>query len=115
MRLHHDSPLPACSTATPLVSPSGHRPAAETIRAGDLEIDSSWTRAAGANANGAGFLRITNRGSVPDRLVAAATDAARVVELHTHIREGEVMRMRPCPTSPSRPARRWCCSPAGCM
>ena len=29
------------------------------------------------------------------RLVAAATPFARNVELHTHIREGEVMRMRP--------------------
>jgi len=99
-------------TAAALALPSG-LVRAETIRAGDLEIDSPWTRAAGANANGAGFLRITNRGSVPDRLLAAATDAARVVELHTHIREGEVMRMRPVPDIPIPPGQTVVLQPGG--
>jgi copper(I)-binding protein len=62
---------------------------------GDLRIGHPWTRAAGANANGAGFMTIRNTGGQPDRLVSASTPIARVVELHTHIREGEVMRMRP--------------------
>jgi copper(I)-binding protein len=62
---------------------------------GDLRIGHPWTRAAGANANGAGFMSIRNTGREGDRLVSAGTPIARVVELHTHIREGEVMRMRP--------------------
>jgi copper(I)-binding protein len=69
---------------------------ATSTRAGDLVIEAPWTRAAGANGNGAGFMRITNR----DRLVSAATDAARVIELHTHIHDGGVMRMRPVPDIP---------------
>ncbi|MBP0466098.1 copper chaperone PCu(A)C [Roseomonas sp. PWR1] len=69
--------------------------AAHDYTAGDLRIGHPWTRAAGANANGAGFMRLANTGAQPDRLISAASPIARAVELHTHIREGEVMRMRP--------------------
>ena len=62
---------------------------------GDLRIGHPWSRAAGANTNGAGFMTIRNTGAQPDRLLSASTPIARVVELHTHIREGDVMRMRP--------------------
>lgn len=69
--------------------------AAHDYAAGDIRIDHPWTRAAGANANGAGFMTLRNAGAQPDRLLSATTPAARVVELHTHLREGDVMRMRP--------------------
>jgi copper(I)-binding protein len=62
---------------------------------GDLRIDHPWARAAGANTNGAGYMTIRNTGTQPDRLVAASSPIARTVELHTHILDGEVMRMRP--------------------
>lgn len=68
---------------------------AHDFRAGDLLIDHPWSRAAGANTNGAGFMTIRNNGAQPDRLLSATTTIARTVELHTHIRDGEVMRMRP--------------------
>lgn len=80
--------LLAAGTAAPAV-------AAHEFTAGDLRIGHPWSRAAGANTNGAGFMSIRNAGSQPDRLLSASTPAARVVELHTHIREGDVMRMRP--------------------
>jgi hypothetical protein len=69
--------------------------AAHDYAAGDIRIGHPWTRAAGANGNGGAFMRLTNGGAQPDRLVSAASPIARVVELHTHIREGDVMRMRP--------------------
>lgn len=69
--------------------------AAHDYTAGEIRIGHPWTRAAGANANGAGFMTLSNTGSQPDRLLSAASPIARVVELHTHVREGEVMRMRP--------------------
>jgi hypothetical protein len=72
---------------------------------GDLAIGHPWTRAAGANANGAGFLTLRNNGAAPDRLVSATSPAARVVELHTHIREGDVMRMRPVADIPVPPGQ----------
>jgi copper(I)-binding protein len=69
--------------------------AAHDYTAGDITILHPWTRAAGANGNGAGFLRLRNGGAQPDRLISASTPAARVVELHTMERDGDVMRMRP--------------------
>lgn len=72
------------------------RPAlAHDYRAGDIVIDHPWTRAAGANGNGGGFMNLRNTGAQADRLVSAASPVARVVELHTHVRDGDVMRMRP--------------------
>jgi copper(I)-binding protein len=87
-----------------------HSPAA---RAGDITIETPWTRAAGANANGAGFMTLRNSGTAPDRLVSAASPVARVVELHTHIREGEVMRMRPVPDIPIPPGQTVRLQPGG--
>lgn len=68
---------------------------AHDYAAGDIAILHPWTRAAGANGNGAGFLRLRNGGTQPDRLLSATSPAARVVELHTMERDGDVMRMRP--------------------
>ncbi|WP_232478700.1 copper chaperone PCu(A)C [Roseomonas rosulenta] len=69
--------------------------AAHDYAAGDMAILHPWTRAAGANGNGAGFLGLRNGGAQPDRLISAATPIARAVELHSMERDGDVMRMRP--------------------
>lgn len=69
--------------------------AAHDFTAGDIRIGHPWTRAAGQNGNGGAFMRLTNGGAQPDRLISAASPIARVVELHTHVRDGDVMRMRP--------------------
>jgi copper(I)-binding protein len=69
--------------------------AAHDYTAGDLAIGHPWTRAAGANGNGAAFMQLRNTGAQADRLVSASTPMARVVELHTMLRDGDVMRMRP--------------------
>src|SRR4051812_41291350 len=64
-------------------------------QAGEITVSHPWTRAAGQNGTGAGFLTIANRGGTADRLVGASSPIARVTEIHTHIREGDVLRMRP--------------------
>ena len=69
--------------------------AAHDYTAGDISIGHPWTRAAGANGNGAGFLQLRNNGGQADRLISATSPIARVVELHTMMRDGDVMRMRP--------------------
>lgn len=69
--------------------------AAHDAEVGDISVTQPWSRAAGANGTGAGFLTIRNAGAQPDRLLSATSPAARKVELHSHIRDGEVMRMRP--------------------
>jgi copper(I)-binding protein len=45
--------------------------------------------------NGAVYVNIVNPGTTPDAVVAATSDAARLVELHETRNEGGVMRMRP--------------------
>jgi copper(I)-binding protein len=62
---------------------------------GAIVIGHPWSRAAGANTNGAAYMTLRNTGRDADRLLVASTPVARTVELHTHVRDGEVMRMRP--------------------
>ncbi|MGB0747830.1 MAG: copper chaperone PCu(A)C [Magnetospiraceae bacterium] len=70
--------------------------AAETVTVSD-----SWSRAsAGPARAGAAFMTITNTGAVDDQVVAAASDVAKRVELHTHKMDGGVMRMRQVPGIP---------------
>jgi copper(I)-binding protein len=60
----------------------------------EMRVDDPYARAAGAMArSGAAFMQITNDGASDDRLVAAASDVANRVELHTHVVDGDVMRM----------------------
>ncbi|MGF1641593.1 MAG: copper chaperone PCu(A)C [Rhodospirillales bacterium] len=69
-------------------------PAADAT-VGDITVAAPWARAsAGPAANGAAFMTLNNAGTGADRLVAAAAEVAATVELHTHIREGDIMRMR---------------------
>jgi copper(I)-binding protein len=70
---------------------------------GSIVIGHPWARAAGANTNGAAYMTLRNTGRDPDRLLMASTPVARTVELHTHIRDGEVMRMRPVSDIPVPP------------
>ena len=61
-------------------------------------IDQPWMRATAPGAKVAGgFMTIKNKGDAPDRLVAAASPVAERVELHVHIHEGGVMKMRQVP------------------
>ncbi len=68
---------------------------AVTHELGPLTVVTPWARAsAGAARAGAAFLKIVNAGSGQDRLVAAAAPVAERVELHTHLMQDGVMRMR---------------------
>lgn len=68
---------------------------AHGFKAGDIEIEHPWARAtAEGMANGAAFLVLKNEGKATDRLVGASSPAAAKVELHTHIDDNGVMRMR---------------------
>ncbi len=61
----------------------------------DIEIKDAYARAAMPTAMaGAAFMQIVNTGSEDDRLIAAASDVAKKVELHTHIAKGDgIMQM----------------------
>lgn len=71
--------------------------AAADVTVGPLVVSDSWARASAAPTmkNGAAFFTVANSGSTMDRLVAAATPVAAKAELHTHLMEGGVMKMRP--------------------
>ncbi|MGE5503540.1 MAG: copper chaperone PCu(A)C [Actinomycetota bacterium] len=63
--------------------------------AGDIEVSGAFVRASPAMANaGAGFVTIKNTGAAPDRLLGAEAGVSKAVELHTHIKDGDVYRMR---------------------
>jgi copper(I)-binding protein len=69
---------------------------AEDISAGSLKISTPWTRATPKGAGvGAGYMKITNSGAAPDRLVSGATDVAGRFEIHEMSMDNGVMKMRP--------------------
>jgi hypothetical protein len=60
-----------------------------------VSIDKAWARATAPGAPVAGgYMTVRNKGAAPDRLVGASSAAAARVELHVHIKEGDVMKMR---------------------
>ncbi|MEK7245054.1 MAG: copper chaperone PCu(A)C [Pseudomonadota bacterium] len=69
-------------------------PFAALAQSGGVTVENPFARpSVGAAGAGAAYMTIRNQGPA-DRLIAVSTPAARVAELHTHIREGDVMRMR---------------------
>ena len=62
---------------------------------GALQISQPWARATPPSAPaGGGFLKITNTGTSPDRLISATSPAADIVQVHEMKMDGSVMRMR---------------------
>lgn len=71
---------------------------AHGYKVGSLEIDHPWARATPRSAPvGAGFLTITNTGSVADRLTAVKSGVSEKVELHEMSVGDGIMRMRSLP------------------
>jgi periplasmic copper chaperone A len=68
---------------------------AADAKVGEVSIGKPWARASAASVrNGAAFMALTNAGTQPDRLIKAATPVAERAELHTHLMDNGVMRMR---------------------
>ena len=68
---------------------------AHDYKIGSIEIVQPWSRATPSTApSGGGFLTLTNKGDVPDRLVAIESPAAKQTEIHEMKMDGAVMRMR---------------------
>ena len=69
---------------------------ATDYKAGSVEIINPWSRATPKGATiGAGYLKITNNGTAPDRLLGGSSEAAKSFELHVMSMENGVMKMRP--------------------
>lgn len=88
-------PLMACvdipaSAQAPAQSPSG-----KTYTLKDLVIEAPWSRETPVGARVAGgFFRITNKGTISDRLVGGSFSRAGRLEVHEMAVVGGVMRMR---------------------
>ena len=68
---------------------------AQHYEAGDIHIQSPWSRELPPTSpNGAVYLTLTNPGTQPDKLLSASTDVAELVEIHSHILEDGMMKMR---------------------
>ncbi|MGZ8408442.1 MAG: copper chaperone PCu(A)C [Hyphomicrobium sp.] len=68
--------------------------AGETV-IGKIRVARPWARAtAGTATVGAAYMRLDNMGAAADRLIEASSPVAAKTEMHTHIIEGDVMRMR---------------------
>lgn len=79
----------ACSLAAAALT------ALPTLTAADIVVNDPYARVSRPNApTGAAFMMIENTGDTADRLIAASSDVAKRVELHTHIDQGNgVMKM----------------------
>jgi uncharacterized protein YcnI/copper(I)-binding protein len=70
----------------------------DTFKVGDLMVVSPWTRATPGGAKIAGgYLKITNNGKSPDRLIGATASISDRVEIHEMSMVDGVMKMRPLP------------------
>jgi hypothetical protein len=70
----------------------------KAAQSGPLRIEQAWSRATPGGANvGVGYLRVTNTGATPDRLLGGATDVASRIETHDMKMEDGVMKMRALP------------------
>jgi periplasmic copper chaperone A len=69
---------------------------AEDYSIGTLQIGNPWTRATPKGSTVAGaYMKITNKGSAPDRLVGGTTAVAERFEVHSMVMEQGVAKMRP--------------------
>ena len=82
--------LPAALAAVVLTQP---------VAAADISVQDPFARAsAGMAQAGAAFMTLKNASAVNDQLVAASTPVSATAELHNHIKEGDVVRMRQVPS-----------------
>jgi copper(I)-binding protein len=86
----HDLKAPA-----PVVTVAGAE-TAKSYKVGAIVIETPWARATPGGAKVAGgYMRITNTGSEPDRLIGGTLPGVGRFEVHQMSMSGDVMRMRP--------------------
>ncbi len=81
----------AAGLAAMLLSPVS----AHEYSVGSLKIGHPWARATPKGASiGGGYMKITNTGNTPERLVGGSTDIASRFEIHEMSMDNGVMKMR---------------------
>ena len=80
----------------------------------DIEVARAYVRPPVAGGDVAvGYLDIENHGAAPVRLVGARTPSARRIEIHTHVHDGDMMRMRKLDALAIAPGERVRLEPGG--
>ena len=88
--------------------------AAEGPNTGGITVVRPWARATpGGATTGVVYLEIEAAAGASDRLVSVETVAAGRAELHTHVMEGDVMKMRPLAAIELKPGGSVTLSPHG--
>ena len=81
--------------AASLAPASAQDSKARDFKAGGITVTMPWARATPGGAKVAGaFFGVTASAGTEDKLIGASSPAAATVELHDHIDDGGVMRMR---------------------
>jgi periplasmic copper chaperone A len=71
---------------------------AHGFKVGDLEIHHPWSKAMNPGAKtGGGFMKITNHGKEPDRLIKVSSDAAGLIQVHDMKVDNGMMTMAEVP------------------
>src|SRR5580704_3188500 len=71
---------------------------AQSFKVGTIEVDQPWMRATPKGAEStAGYFRITNSGTMADKLIGGSSALASGVQFHEMTMTNGVMKMRPLP------------------
>jgi copper(I)-binding protein len=71
---------------------------AEDVTAAGLKITTPWARATPKGASvGGGYMKITNTGNAPDRLIGGVSEISSRFEIHEMSMDNGVMKMRSVP------------------
>jgi copper(I)-binding protein len=84
----------------------GHTITKRPAKAAAIVVEQAWARAS-LTANGAAYVSVHNTGMTTDQLIGVRTPVAKRAELHTHLMDKGIMRMRPLKAielSPGAPA-----------
>lgn len=85
----------AGSVALAQMSQGSGQTGAMPVTAG-VEVSHAWARATTSRAKtGAAYVTLENGGAGSDKLVSISTPVAGRAELHTTIKDGDIMKMRP--------------------
>lgn len=68
---------------------------AHSYHVGELDIAHPWSRPLPpVSTTGVAYLKVANKGGADDVLLSAESPVADTVEIHTHVKDGDMMKMR---------------------
>lgn len=83
-------------------------------KVGDIMIHEGWARASiGSAPNSAAYMTLMSHGTAADKLIGAKTPIAETAELHHHILDGGIAKMRPVEAIEVKPGETAVLEPGG--